>query len=83
MSNRNLIVFLYHGVVPKEYFMELLMKDLENTQWCFLQQACSSQNFLMGFVPSCSVFPIALSYGGMDDDYNTFKLMSSHIRVEE
>ncbi|TQD84271.1 hypothetical protein C1H46_030202 [Malus baccata] len=38
---------------------------------------------LMGFIPSCSIFPIALSYGGMDDDYNTFKLMSSHIRVEE
>lgn len=36
--SRNLIALLCHGGVPKEYFMELLMKDLEDTHSVFCKR---------------------------------------------
>ncbi|KAM2643894.1 hypothetical protein EV1_017650 [Malus domestica] len=67
--SRNLIALLCHGGVPKEYFMELLMKDLENTRGVF----CNKR----------AVANVALNYGGMDDDYISFKMISSGIPLEE
>ncbi|CAN6580390.1 unnamed protein product [Malus baccata var. baccata] len=88
MSNRNLIALLCHGGtyslrtlifcliallchegVLKDYFMELLMKDQENTRGIFCNRHAAAK--------------VALSYGGMDDAYNTFKMMSSYIPLEE
>ncbi|KAM2419892.1 hypothetical protein EV1_026137 [Malus domestica] len=67
--SRNLIALLCHGGVPKDYFMELLMKDLENTHGVFCNRRAAAK--------------LAFSYGGMDDDYNTFKMISSDIPLEE
>ncbi|KAB2618468.1 RNA-dependent RNA polymerase 5 [Pyrus ussuriensis x Pyrus communis] len=67
--SRNLIALLCHGGVPKEYFMELLMKDLENTRGVFCNKHAAAK--------------VALNYGGMDDDYLSFKMISSGIPLEE
>ncbi|KAM1429335.1 hypothetical protein ACFX2I_045540 [Malus domestica] len=45
--SRNLIALLCHGGVPKDYFMELLMKDLENTRGVFCNRHAATKDNLI------------------------------------
>ncbi|KAK9947829.1 hypothetical protein M0R45_003431 [Rubus argutus] len=67
--SRNLIALLYHGGVPKEYFMELLMKALEDTRGVFFNTRAA--------------FRVALIYGEIDDNSNVAKMISCGIPLEE
>ncbi|CAL2274879.1 unnamed protein product [Prunus armeniaca] len=67
--SRHLIALLCHGGVPKEYFMGLLMKDLEDTHGVF----CSRR----------AAFKVAYNHGEMDDDYSSVKMILSGIPLEE
>ncbi|ONH97965.1 hypothetical protein PRUPE_7G221200 [Prunus persica] len=67
--SRHLIALLCHGGVPKEYFRELLMKDLEDTRGVF----CSRR----------AAFKVAYNHGEIDDDYNSVKMILSGIPLEE
>ncbi|VVA10487.1 PREDICTED: probable RNA-dependent [Prunus dulcis] len=67
--SRHLIALLCHGGVPKEYFRELLMKDLEDTRGVF----CSRR----------AAFKVAYNHGEIDDDYNSVKMILSDIPLEE
>ncbi|XP_062017278.1 probable RNA-dependent RNA polymerase 3 [Rosa rugosa] len=67
--SRNLIALLYHGGVPKEYFIELLMKALEETRDVYSNKRAA--------------FRVALRYGEIDDNSNVAKMISCGIPLEE
>ncbi|BFG39850.1 hypothetical protein CerSpe_261240 [Prunus speciosa] len=67
--SRHLIALLCYGGVPKEYFMDLLMKDLEDIHGVF----CSRR----------AAFKVAYNHGEMDDDFSSVKMILSGIPLEE
>ncbi|KAH0970548.1 hypothetical protein GBA52_022704 [Prunus armeniaca] len=67
--SRHLIALLCHGGVPKEYFMGLLMKDLEDTHGVL----CSRR----------AAFKVAYNHGEMDDDYSSNQYRLSILKKEE
>ncbi|XP_024185026.1 probable RNA-dependent RNA polymerase 3 [Rosa chinensis] len=67
--SRNLIALLYHGGVPKKYFIELLMKALEETRDVFSNPRAA--------------FRVALRYGEIDDNRTVAKMISCGIPLEE
>ncbi|XP_021807143.1 probable RNA-dependent RNA polymerase 3 [Prunus avium] len=67
--SRHLIALLCYGGVPKEYFMELLKKDLEDIHGVF----CSRR----------AAFKVAYNHGEMDDDFSSVKMILSGIPLEE
>ncbi|RXH93534.1 hypothetical protein DVH24_014110 [Malus domestica] len=62
MSNRNLIALLCHGRVLKDYFMELLMKDQENTRGVFCNRRASAKVPFTSFKMMSSYIPLEKSY---------------------
>ncbi|KAM1166293.1 hypothetical protein TB1_024905 [Malus domestica] len=62
MSNRNLIALLCHGGVLKDYFMELLMNDQENTRGVFCNRRAAAKVLFTTFKMMSSYIPLEESY---------------------
>ncbi|RXH78663.1 hypothetical protein DVH24_002181 [Malus domestica] len=58
MSNRNSIALLCHGGVRKYYFMELLMKNQENTRGVFFNRRASTKVPFTTFKMMSSYIPL-------------------------
>ncbi|RXH69772.1 hypothetical protein DVH24_007028 [Malus domestica] len=62
MSNRNLTALLCHGRVLKDYFMELPMKNQENTRDVFFNRHATSKVPFTTFKMMYSYIPLEESY---------------------
>ncbi|XP_059638213.1 probable RNA-dependent RNA polymerase 5 isoform X2 [Cornus florida] len=67
--SRNLIALLSYGGVPKEYFLDILMNALEDSQSVYSNKRAALR--------------VAVNHGEIDDDYTTSKMILSGIPLNE